>query len=280
MSTDGKATRVNVMEFGGKGFLLDVVGSERAAFYDLLDQAGEAGWNTGTPCGDWQVRDLVGHMVDVTEAYLERFALARAGKPFPEALGLRAMPQGLDEGARRFRAVPRAELIARLKRSSDELFDIFNRLDAQQWTGELVPHVYMGALPAYFYPAAQLMDYGVHGWDAREGLGRPAPIPEAAAGTLVPFMFILLQATLDAEPSKGLTCTCGIRIEGEFGGSWRLNVAGGALAYEEGNAQDCQATFSFDPNEFVLTVFQRIPGGQVTGDQALADRFRRLFFKI
>jgi hypothetical protein len=124
------------------------------------------------------------------------------------------------------------------------------------------------------------MDYSVHGWDAREALGRSAPIPEAAAGTLVPFMFILLQATLDAEPAKGIACTCGIEVEGAYGGSWRVGVADGALTYQEGGTDGCQATFRFDPGEFVLTAFQRIRGGRVTGDPAVADRFRQLFFKI
>ena len=30
----------------------------------------------------------------------------------------------------------------------------------------------MGPLPAFFYPAFQLMDYGVHSWDIRQGTGR------------------------------------------------------------------------------------------------------------
>ena len=36
----------------------------------------------------------------------------------------------------------------------------------------MVPHFYMGPLPAFFYPAFQLMDYGVHSWDIREGSGK------------------------------------------------------------------------------------------------------------
>ncbi|HYU19365.1 MAG TPA: maleylpyruvate isomerase family mycothiol-dependent enzyme [Chloroflexota bacterium] len=280
MSTDTRPSRINVMEFAGKAHLLGVVRSERAAFYDLIDGAVAGEWEASTPCGEWQVRDLVGHMVDVTEAYLERFGLARAGKPAPEALGLRVMPKLLDEGARRFRAVPRAQIIARLKGASDEMFGLFDKLDAQQWGGEMVAHVYMGPVPACFYPAFQLMDYSVHGWDAREALGRSAPIPEDAAGTLIPFMFILLQATLAAERAEGLACTCGIRVSGVYGGSWRVSVAGGALSYEEGGIDDCPATFSFDASDFVLTCFQRLSGGLVSGDNALAERFRGLFFKI
>ena len=31
------------------------------------------------------------------------------------------------------------------------------------------PHPYMGPVPAFFYAAGQLMDYGVHSWDIRAG---------------------------------------------------------------------------------------------------------------
>lgn len=280
MTTETPSTRINVMEFGGKDHLLRVVGAERAAFFDLIDQLDDAGWGTPSACVGWEVRDLAGHLVDVTEAYLERWALARAGQPFPEALGLRVMARQLDQGARRFRSVPRPELIARLKRASDELFGIFDRLDARQWTGELVPHVFMGPLPAFFYPAFQLMDYSVHRWDALQGLGRPAPLNEDAAGTLVPFMFILLQATLDADRARGFACTCGIQVAGRYGGTWRLQVADGALTHAEGEITDCPVTLSFDPSDFVLSCFQRIRGGVVGGDPVLAERFRDLFFKI
>ena len=72
--------RVNVMDYSGKQFLLDLDRKERAEFYQLLD---EAPWEGATASGHWQVRDLCGHMIDVTEGYLERFATARAGQEAP-----------------------------------------------------------------------------------------------------------------------------------------------------------------------------------------------------
>src|SRR3984893_4948859 len=87
--------RVNVGEYAGKQFLLNLDRAERADFYKLLD---EAPWEGKTASGHWQVRDLCGHLIDVTEGYLERFALARAGKEAPAALGLLGMAQKLDEG--------------------------------------------------------------------------------------------------------------------------------------------------------------------------------------
>jgi uncharacterized protein (TIGR03083 family) len=278
MTLETTPKRINVMDYGSKDELLRVVKNERQGFYDLVDKTG---WEDKTASGEWQVRDLVGHLIDVTEAYLERFALAREGKPFPEPVGLRPMAGMLDQGARRFRSLSRQDAIARLKRSSDGLWDILDRLDENQWTGELIPHVYMGPLPTCFYPTFQLIDYSVHSWDIRAGRSdNPAPLSEDAAETLVPIMLIVLQATLDQDVAAGFTCKAGFKLTGKYGGSYRVNVADNALSYDEGSTDDCQVVFTFDPNEFVLTAYQRLRGGKVEGDPELAETFRQIFFKI
>src|SRR5229473_5096732 len=115
MTTEAVSGRVNVGEFSGKQFLLNLDRAERAEFYKLLD---EAPWEGPTASGHWQVRDLCGHMIDVTEGYLDRFALARTGKEAPPALGLAIMAGKLDEGATRFRSLSKEEALARLKGAS------------------------------------------------------------------------------------------------------------------------------------------------------------------
>jgi hypothetical protein len=56
-------------------------------------------------------------------------------------------------------------------------------------------------LPAFFYPVFQLMDYSVHGWDIRQGTGRAHGLAGDTADLLVPFMFILWQATTEGRPT-------------------------------------------------------------------------------
>jgi uncharacterized protein (TIGR03083 family) len=270
-------SRVNVMEYSGKQFLLDLDRKERAEFYKLLD---EAPWEGPTASGHWQVRDLCGHLIDVTEAYLERFALARAGKEFPEPLGLPIMASKLDEGATRFRALSKDEAITRLKTASDKMFEIFDALDEKQWGGEIVPHVYMGPLPACFFAAFQLIDYSIHSWDIKAGLGRNEPLSDDAAITLIPFMLIVIQYTVDAERSKDLKASFGVEIAGPGGGNWCISVDGTSVSYEEGSTADCQTVFSFEPSDFVLSTYQRLRAGTMRGDTQLGERIRDLLFKI
>jgi uncharacterized protein (TIGR03083 family) len=270
-------SRVNVMEYSGKEFLLNVDRAERAEFYKLLD---EAPWEGPTASGHWQVRDVCGHLIDVTEGYLERWDMARSGQQAPDALGLKVMAPLLDEGATRFRSLSKEQAIARLQTSSNKLFTIFDALDEKQWSGEIINHKFMGPLPACFFAAFQLIDYSIHSWDIKVGLGRDEPLSDNAAITLIPFMLIVIQYTVDEEASKDLKARFGIEISGPGGGSWCVNVDGTAVSFEEGLTQDCQAVFSFDPNEFALTTYQRRRLGTVRGDEALAERIRDLLFKI
>jgi uncharacterized protein (TIGR03083 family) len=277
MTTETLPERVNVGEFAGKQFLMNLDRAERGEFYKLLD---EAPWEGKTASGHWQVRDLCGHMIDVTEGYLERFALARGGQEAPAALGLPIMAQKLDEGATRFRSLSKADAVARLKTASDKMFELFDALDEKSWSGEIVAHTYMGPLPAYFFAAFQLLDYSVHSWDIKAGLGRDEPLSDAAAVTLIPFMLIVIQYTVDAERAADLKTRFGIEVTGPGGGKWCVGVEGTSVSIEEGTTEGCPTVFSFKPSEFVLNTYQRVRSGSVAGDGALGERIRDLLFKI
>src|SRR5260370_13442284 len=118
MSVEVRPARVNTMAPEGKDHLLKVVRKERQNFYDLIDSTNDETWKTPTACTEWEVRDQVGHLVDVTEGYIERFALAPAEQPFPDGLGLPGMAELLDAGSKRIRPSSRAQPIARLKEPS------------------------------------------------------------------------------------------------------------------------------------------------------------------
>jgi hypothetical protein len=56
---------VNPMDYSGKNTVLDALRTEREKFYKVLDDP--ANWNIQTRCTEWEVRDVVGHMINVTE---------------------------------------------------------------------------------------------------------------------------------------------------------------------------------------------------------------------
>ena len=272
---------VDTMSYEAKPLMLDVIRSERETFFGLVEDP--ANWEVQTRCTEWETRDLVGHMIDVTEAYLERWDLARQGTPEADVHGLPAMAVRASDRAKAFRSLPREEALARLHKASDELLGIFESVTADEWSNFMVTHAYMGPLPSFIYLAFQIMDYGVHPYDIRYGLGdKLARIDERTAGVLIPYMFSLMQNTVNPESAEGLHATYGIEISGEWGGRWRVTVTDGTFSYQpdESGFAGCDALFRFDPSDFVLTSFLRFPGGAATGDPEIIERVRKLFFEI
>ena len=268
----------NAMTVDGKDTILRVVRQEAEGFFTLVQQPDA--WRAPTGCAEWQVRDVVGHLVDTTENYFERFDAARGGLEVEPAYGLPGMATRVDERAESFRDESQADMVERVRADFDKMMGIFEALTPEDWTGLTVPHFYMGPLPAFFYPAFQLMDYGVHSWDVRQGTGRAHGLSGEAADLLVPFMFVLWQATVTPDPGTE-PCDIGIRItSGPNAGDTMVHVGPEGMRYEPGPLGAGTTVLEFDPGSFVLTAFGRCNAGTIRGDRAVADRYLNLFFRI
>ena len=268
----------NAMTYEGKDTVLRVVRQQAGDFFTLAENPET--WTADTACPEWEVRDIVGHIVDTTETYFEGFDTARGQAETKPAYGLAGMAKRAEEQGRSFRDLPQAEMVDRLRTDFAKMMDIFEGLTPEDWTGLMVPHFYMGPVPAFFYPAFQLMDYGIHSWDIREGTGREHGLHSDVADLLVPFMFGIWAGTIrvppDTEPLE-----LGVRVtSGPNAGDYRIAVSPDGMTYEEGDVSDLLAVVEFDPGSFVLTAFGRFNGGTVRGDKQLADRFLGMFFRI
>jgi len=271
---------INPMEFSSKDTVLDVVRTEQAKFFKIVDNPEY--WNVDTRCEGWEVRDMVGHMIDVTEGYLNRWDMARNGE-YPDGIGLQVMGDTLNEGALALRSLSREQAIARLKAARDKMMSTFEGLSEDEWNNFLVAHKFMGSLPTLFYPAFHIMDYTVHSWDMEWGLGnKDARLDERSAGVLVPYMFILWQYTVIPEEAEGVNLTYGIKCDGEWGGQWKVTIKEGQFSAEPvADLGDVDAVLHFDhPSDLVLTAYQRIEGGKLTGSPEATAKVRSLFHTI
>jgi uncharacterized protein (TIGR03083 family) len=267
----------NAMTYAGKDTILRVVRAEAARMFALAEQPGA--WEAPTACESWQVRDVIGHLVDTTEGYFRAFDVARSDAAAPDAYGLAGMHERAGQTAQSFRQLSQQELMNRARADLDQLMGILEPLTEEEWTGLMVPHFYMGTVPAFIYAAGQLMDYGVHTWDIKQGTGSAHGISGDAADLLVPFMFIIWQSTI--KPTADLTpFTIGVRVTGRNAGDYRVSVSDQGMAFEPGEIDDLPAVIEFDAGSLVLTTFGRMNAGTVRGDEELADRFLNLFFRI
>jgi uncharacterized protein (TIGR03083 family) len=271
-------TQWDAMNYESKDNLLRVVREEAERLFALADRP--ENWEAPTASGHWQVRDIIGHMVDVTEGYLDRFETARGGGTAPGPLGLRVMAQSLDDHALAFRQLSQAEMMQRIRTDFEQMMSVFGALTAEEWTGFTPSHPYMGPVPTFIYAVFHLVDYGVHGWDVREGLGMNTGLTGDTADFLVPIMFILWQNTTEFDKLGTDPLKVGIRVSGRNAGTWRVTIDPSGYAYEAGPVDDLPAVLEFDASSMVLTAYGRFNGGTSYGDQAVADKYRALFHAI
>jgi len=268
----------NAMSYEGKDTILEVVRAEAERMFALAAHA--QAWDAPTACEGWSTRDIVAHIVDTTEGYFRAFDAARGVGEVPAPFGLSLMHEKVDEFASGLRDIPQAELVQRLRTDFEKMQDILKGLSADEWTGLMVTHAYMGPVPAFFYAAGQLMDYGVHTWDIRQGTGRAHGLPGDTADLLVPFMFAIWQNTIRADAVTE-PFTIGIRVAtGNNAGDYRVTVSDQGMTYELGDIADLPGYIEFDAGSLVLTAFGRGNFGTVRGDFELAERYLNLFFRI
>jgi uncharacterized protein (TIGR03083 family) len=278
--------RTDISSYSGKDTLLRVLQTEYDGTIAMLLEADDAQWERDTPCEEWQVRDLAGHLLDVAESYLGYFRMAREGYPTEPPRGMRIYARELGDAGLAFRGLSRHEHIARLQAFSDELFGQFRALDEPGWTS-LIPHKYVGPVPAFMMATFQLMDYAVHTWDFQKALGKPTQINPEAADILVPYMFGLKAICFDDE-AKALDVTLNdvnlevqVDIAGRSDDSWTVTVKDGTYGFAPGPSANAQAVIRYqDPAEFALDAYQRFAGGEASGDEQAITQFRSLFFTI
>jgi uncharacterized protein (TIGR03083 family) len=268
----------NFMDPQSRKNVLRVI-QEEADQFMALASASES-WEAATGAGHWQVRDVVGHLVDTTEEYFVCFDAARGRGEAKDPLGLPGMAGFVDEGAQAFRSVPQPELLERLRVDLDKMLGIFNELSDEEWAGFMVPHKFMGPLPASFYAIFQVVDYAMHGWDIREGTGRAHALSADAADLLVPLSFILWQNTAQVK-DEDEPYSIGVRVtSGHNAGDTRLDVSAAGVTYESASVEGLPAVLDFDAASCILTAYGRMNGGALSGDRAIGEHFLNLYFRI
>jgi uncharacterized protein (TIGR03083 family) len=260
--------------YDAKDNLLHVLSREAEALFELAEASDS--WTAPTASPLWEVRDVVGHLIDVTESYFIEFDAAQSGAAPADPLGLTVMPERLDEGAKEHRILPRGDAMDRLRADFAKMIEICEALGPDQWAGLTVRHKYLGPLPAYFYPVFQLIDYAVHGWDIRQGTDRAHGLTGDAADLLAPFMFILWQATAQI-PADTKAYAVGVRVLGDNAAGYLVSIGPDGLSYAQQDVSGLPAVIEFDAGSLVLTAFGRVNAGTIRGDRALAEAFLNSF---
>ena len=138
------------------GLLVDALDYTGGVLADLDDDA--PALSLPTPCGEWDLGELLAHMEDALDAFAEGAGGAVSLQP-------------------RIPVVARTEAL-RLKACA--------LLGA--WSSERPEQVTIGdqAVPTSVVAVAAALEITVHGWDVARAIGRERPIPDHLAASLLP----------------------------------------------------------------------------------------------
>lgn len=142
---------------------LDAHAEALRGFDELVHRIGRDQWADPTPCTEWTVRDLLGHLV-----YEQLWAPELLGGATMEQVGDRYDGEQLgDHPVRRWETASRAA-----RRAFEE-------------TGRETVHVSFGEIPLADYGWQMTGDLAVHGWDLAVAIGAEYRIGDALAEDLL-----------------------------------------------------------------------------------------------
>jgi uncharacterized protein (TIGR03086 family) len=155
--------------------IVDDLARASAAMSDLVDGIAADQWTAPTPCAEWSVRDLVGHLVGLNLVFVAMLA----GSPPPDR---RADRLGADPaGAYRRSAAAlqaAAALPGILERSQATPLGVATGAERLRW---------------------RIADLLVHGWDLGQATGTRAELPD----DLVEQALTFVRAELPGQPRVG-----------------------------------------------------------------------------
>jgi uncharacterized protein (TIGR03086 family) len=156
--------------------LLDQLSRSFTAVGDLISTIRSEQWTAPTPCTEWTVAQVVGHLVGMNRVFVAMLA----GLPRP--------PRG--------RGVPDGELEPAYRESAATLLVAFSQpgiLD-RGYDGPL------GSATGAQRLQIRLYDLLAHGWDLARATGQPMQLPDDAADTALAFARI--QLSDEARPGR------------------------------------------------------------------------------
>ena len=88
---------------------------------------------------------------------------------------------------------------------------VFDSLTDEEWGSLMVAHGHFGPMPIFMFAIFQLVDYGVHGWDMRQGTGERHAMDGATADLLAPLAIGLVPSMVHTDENLkiGLQITSG-----------------------------------------------------------------------
>jgi hypothetical protein len=161
-----------------------------ASYREALDaiarlSPGITEWDAPTPCGEWRLLDLSGHLLAIARYWLRLLDAAEAGHPCTE------LPRGRALGemnARDLSGLADEDGVRRMHLFVDLAAEHLRRLETADWSITLGEWSGLGPLTLGQHSGVAIGEWHVHAWDMARALGadhRPGDAEIVAQGNRV-----------------------------------------------------------------------------------------------
>ncbi|MGH7332656.1 MAG: maleylpyruvate isomerase family mycothiol-dependent enzyme, partial [Candidatus Rokuibacteriota bacterium] len=274
---------------------LHVLTDESTRLEEYLKALPPPAWTKPSACSQWQVQDVVAHLVGVAEFYAGTVVRGLQGET--SAPPGRA-PAGKSTGASAADSIAQRSIAAR-KSLGDRLLDTFaasgrhlNQTLAGLGAEERDKPCYHpgGIVAAQNFIELRLKELGVHEWDIRAGLEPPARMsPASFPAILATISESIASGSLRwafwSGPAPATSVRYRFRVSGPGPTKPDLIIDGQTVRMEAAGSGRPQVTFDCDTETYILLVYGRLDleaalaSGrlQVEGDGQLARAFGQWF---
>jgi uncharacterized protein (TIGR03083 family) len=268
-----------------------LIQAESTRLKQYLHALPRTAWSQPSACAQWQIQDVVAHLVFNAEDYIAFLSRGLQGDTSPPE---GAPPAGTRnavssaEGVSR-RTIARREqlgdqVLAAFETTDDTLNHLLASLGPQEW--ETRCYHPGGVFPARWFRDMRLSELVIHGWDIRSRFAPDVPLSPESLPVLMDLLATLTPGWAFAPGGQLATPVCyRFAVTGTSPGTIDIVVTGDTARIAETRDAWPDVTFRCDTETYVLMRYGRLrladalATGRVVveGDQALATAFGQWF---
>ena len=242
-------------------------------------------WELPSACAEWQVQDVVSHLIGGAERQAGSMERGRAGDSNPPAGFAPPEPAALSATNAQRDIDRRNEMAGHILQSFDasyeKLHHEFDQFGESSWD-TLAWHVRRGAMTAASYVELRIQELAIHDWDIRSAFQPNAGLDPDCVPVLIDMSPRWLGMCF--RPSERLPKPVAYRFD-TGSGIYKMIVTGEAFEMDVGETPQADLSLSATGEQYLLFTYGRltatdgIASGKLTvlGDTAHLDQFEVWF---
>ena len=245
-------------------------------------------WELPSACAEWQVRDVVSHLLGGAERQAESMARGRSGDSNPPAGFVPPEPAVLSATNAQRDIDRRDQLSGRILEAFDASYEMlhkeFDEFAKSSWD-TLCWHVRRGAMTAESYVELRIQELAIHDWDIRSAFQSNAGLDPDCVPILLDMSPRWLGMCFRPTAQLPKPVTYGFNVGSDH---YQMSATGDAFEMGPavgGGASGADLTLSATGEQYLLFTYGRLSAAEgissgklaVQGDQAHLDQFEVWF---